>query len=132
MFGLLKTTTLEIFHDAGKKQRKRHAFKIISKKGFIYGRLRSNRPAEMPSVPGAELGFRDAMAVSYSQTDMAGIGCTERELSVTELASSSMIKCESSDDVSVEKKWLAHASALVAGSDVSTPLTVSAGGREID
>ena len=89
MFGLLKTTTLEIFHDAGKKQRKRHAFKIISKKGFIYGRLRSNRPAEMPSVPGTELGFRDAMVVSNSQSVMTGMGCSERELSVAELASSS-------------------------------------------
>ena len=56
----------------------------------------------------------------------------ERAISVAELASSSMIRCESSDDGSVRKKWLAHASAIVAGSDVSTPLTVSAGGREID
>lgn len=98
---------------------------------MIRGMQRSRRDAEIPSAPGAELGFKDAVADSNSQSDIAGVS-TESTHSVANFACSTITLCDSSEGGSVGKKWFAQASKMVPGSDVRAPLIVRLCGSGMD
>ncbi len=94
-------------------------------------KLRSRRDAEILSAPGAEPGFKDAIADSNFQSDITGVS-TESTHYVADFACSSITLCNSSEGGSVGKKWFAQAFKMVPGSDVRAPLIDRLCGSEMD
>jgi hypothetical protein len=105
----------------------------LRSKGFINGRLsrRRSRPAEMPSSPGADLQFNDSAAASNSQSEIDG-GISQLFWLRERLEFSIILACIGSVGLSAGKKWSAHPSAMIAGSDVGRPLTTSSRGIGMD